>query len=118
MPRGKKSCPQCNASVGPRLRICQCGYEFAFKQKAESTAPRRSPPKIPSKVALRSDDATPSDDPPKVIVVTDRDEVQGFIQQLKSCYDRSNRGGGGYSSFLHHKYGTLQIDVCLEMILP
>lgn len=122
MPRGKKSCPECHGMCGPRLRICTCGHEFAFKQKVKSRPPvqlsPRIPPKIPAKVTLRSDDTTPSNDPPKVIVVIDRDEVQEFLQQLKSCYDRSHHNGGGYSAFLHHKTGTLQVDVCLKMRLP
>lgn len=122
MPRGKKSCPKCNALVGPRLRVCACGHAFAFKSKAEVEAPLRPPPKLPRKDSRPPQVEKPfenlSDDLPKVIVVTDRDEVRAFIQQLKSCYDRSNANGGGYAAFLHHKTGKLQVDVCLEMRIP
>ena len=116
MPRGKKSCPKCNAFVGPRLKVCACGYEFEFKQKAESRPPVRLPPKIPSKVEP-SEDATPSADLPEKIsvTITDRDELKQFIAQLKSCYTRSDHNGGGYAAFLHHKQGVLQVDVCLQM---
>ena len=111
MPRGKKSCPKCNASVGPRLRVCECGHEFAFKQGSPS---RRKPPAIPGREKPRED---LSDDPSTVVGVTDRDELREFIQQLQSCYDRSHANGGGYSAFLHHKTGKLEVDVCLEMKL-
>lgn len=36
--RGSKVCPKCQKSVGPRLRVCECGHEFAFKIK-ESVSP-------------------------------------------------------------------------------
>ena len=112
MPKGKKSCPKCNASVGPRLQVCECGYEFVFKQ---SSPLQREPPAIPGREKPRED---LSDNPSIVVGVTDRDDLRSFIQQLQSCYDRSNANGGGYSAFLSHKHGKLEIDVCLEMRLP
>ena len=123
MPRGKKSCPQCKVLVGPRLKVCQCGFEFTFKQKVEPRPPVRLPPRVPPKIPPKvepSDEATPSNDPPEKIqvTITDRDELKQFIAQLKSCYARSDYNGGGYAAFLHHKQGVLQVDVCLEMRIP
>ena len=37
MPRGTKTCPSCNRSVGPRTKTCECGHNFAFKDKNEVT---------------------------------------------------------------------------------
>lgn len=123
MPRGFKSCLKCHKSVGPRTKVCECGHNFTFKPGKEPKAPNvpsRVPPHIPKRGSppqVKKPLENLSDDPPKVIAVTDRDEVQEFIQQLKSCYERSHRNGGGYSAFLHHKTGTLQVDVCLKMRL-
>ena len=127
MPRGKKTCPQCNASVGPRLRVCECGHEFAFKQKIETQGPVRDltsaetpvrlPPKIPPKASVVPVEKL-SDDPPKIVAITDRQELTAFIAQLQDSYTKSDRSGGGYSAFLHHKHGTLQVHVCLTMRLP
>ena len=114
MPRGKKSCPKCHASVGPRLRVCECGYEFAFKAKPDP--PRPLPPTIPPKVAPTE---TPADTSGvTAVTITDRGKLGSFIKDLKSCYERSDYNGGGYATYLHHKHGTLRVDVCLMMRLP
>ena len=36
MPRGKKSCPSCNALLGARTKVCDCGYEFLPKAKKQA----------------------------------------------------------------------------------
>ena len=36
MPRGKKSCPSCNALLGARIKVCDCGYEFLPKAKKQA----------------------------------------------------------------------------------
>jgi len=33
MAKGKKSCPQCNTSVGVRTKTCKCGHNFTSKTK-------------------------------------------------------------------------------------
>lgn len=33
MPRGQKTCGQCNKNVGPRTKICECGFVFPAKAK-------------------------------------------------------------------------------------
>ena len=106
MPRGKKICPKCQAEVGPRLRVCDCGHEFPFKGK---TTRKRQSVEHPFEALTEK----PSD----VIGVADRGELKAFIGQLQTCYDDSNRSGGCYSAFLRHKKGTLQIEVWLEMRL-
>lgn len=37
MPRGSKTCPQCNKSNGPRTYVCECGYSFIFKPNTSAT---------------------------------------------------------------------------------
>ena len=39
MPRGKKTCPQCNAEHGPRTHKCGCGHEFFKSAVPASTEP-------------------------------------------------------------------------------
>jgi hypothetical protein len=35
MPRGKKSCPSCDALLGARVKTCDCGHEFLAKAKKQ-----------------------------------------------------------------------------------
>jgi len=28
MAKGHKTCPKCNASMGARVKVCECGYSF------------------------------------------------------------------------------------------
>lgn len=113
MPRGKKSCPKCGALVGPRLRVCECGHEFAFKQKE---APSRLPPRIPPK-------ATPLPQPDehgkRTVVVNDEPKLRQFITALKDAANKCRHSGGGYAVFLPLKDGTtLQIDIQFPYELP
>lgn len=39
MPRGKKTCPKCNAEHGPRTHKCGCGYEFFKAAPAVDASP-------------------------------------------------------------------------------
>jgi len=39
MPRGKKTCPKCNAEHGPRTHKCDCGHEFFKASVLASTEP-------------------------------------------------------------------------------
>ena len=130
MPRGKKQCPKCQAEVGPRLRKCECGHEFEFKIGKEPKAQRKASPlalppvgepvkrKPPKLHAIENPLEGLTDDPPSIVAVTDRDELKAFIGQLKSAYERSDNNGGGYGAFLHHKSGTLHVNVVLKMRLP
>lgn len=45
MPRGKKTCPGCDAVVGVRTRTCECGHVFVPKSQIPKDSP---PPAIPS----------------------------------------------------------------------
>lgn len=31
--KGSKQCPSCSSAVGPRTKICACGFAFEFKSK-------------------------------------------------------------------------------------
>jgi hypothetical protein len=33
IPRGKKSCESCGVQVGPRTKVCKCGFQFTFTPK-------------------------------------------------------------------------------------
>ena len=35
MPRGKKTCPSCNALVGARVGLCDCGHKFSPSKKKQ-----------------------------------------------------------------------------------
>lgn len=39
MPRGKKTCPKCNAEHGPRTHKCGCGHEFFKADAAVAASP-------------------------------------------------------------------------------
>jgi hypothetical protein len=38
MPKGKKSCPKCNATHGPRKKVCDCGHVFIKDKKSVENA--------------------------------------------------------------------------------
>ena len=113
MPRGKKSCPECHASVGPRLAVCECGHKFTFKQ---GKAPKRKREALSLPVEKPFEALTP--EPSEVVGISDREALKSFIEQIQACQKDSNRTGGCYSAFLHHKQGTLQVEVWLDMVLP
>jgi len=52
------------------------------------------------------------------IVINDREELQTFVTQLKLCGKKSDHGGGGYSAFLRHKDGRIEVEVCLPVCPP
>lgn len=37
MPRGKKTCPECNKETGPRTLKCECGHDFKSQKKSAKT---------------------------------------------------------------------------------
>ena len=110
MPRGKKSCPECHASVGPRLAVCECGHEFTFKQGKAPKAKRAA-------LTLERPPEALTENPSEIVGTGDRDALQSFINQIQECYVNSDHNGGCYSAFLHHKNGTLQVQVQLSMRL-
>jgi len=112
MPRGKKTCPECNAQVGPRLAVCECGFEFTFKH---GKSPKRS--KAPKAIPVEKPFEALTENPVEVVGVKDRSELADFINQLQTCFKDSDRQGGCYSAFLHHQTGTLQVEVWFEMRL-
>ncbi len=112
MPRGKKICPECNAAVGPRLAVCECGYAFTFKTgkapKAQRvrTAELAVPGEKPAELTVN---------PSEVVGLSDPGTLDSFIKQIKACREDSARNGGCYSCFLHHKQGILQIEIQLKV---
>ena len=112
MPRGKKQCPKCEALVGPRLAVCECGHEFTFEQgKAPTGKQKARATQVEKPFENLTENAS------EVLGVNDRDALRSFIEQLQSCQADSNRTGGCYSAFLHHKHGTTQIEVWLPLRL-
>lgn len=111
--RGHKVCPGCQAEVGPRTKTCVCGHEFTFKQGKTPKKKREALQLPPTEKPFEALTENPSE----VVGISDREALKSFIKQLQACYENSNRNGGCYSSFLHHKVGTLQVDVWLSMRL-
>lgn len=107
MPRGKKICPECNAAVGPRLAVCECGHEFAFKA---GKGPKAKRVRTAELAVPGEKPAEPTPDPSEVVSVNDREALNSFIEQIKDCRENA-RKGGVYSAFLHHKLGIIQIEV-------
>lgn len=112
MPRGKKTCPKCQAEVGPRLAVCECGHEFEFKH---GKAPRAKRERLAMPQIEKPFEAlTP--DPSEVVGVCDREALDSFIEQLQTCRDDSLGNGGCYSAFLHCKGGhVIQVEVWLSV---
>ena len=111
MARGKKTCPECQAEVGPRTAECECGYVFPF---AKGKAPKGRKPKPPQ---VEKPFEALTEDPSEVIGVTDREALDSFIDQLQTCRDESRNTGGVYSAFLHHRTGTLRVEVGLRWVV-
>ncbi len=108
MPKGKKQCPECQAYVGPRLAVCECGYAFTFKT---GKAPKAQRVRTAELAVPGEKPVEPTPDPSEVVGVNDRDALDSFIKQIKDCRDRAN-GGGVYSAFLHCKGDhVIQIEV-------
>lgn len=38
MPKGYKTCPECNNLTGPRTQLCKCGHTFSFKSPQQQKA--------------------------------------------------------------------------------
>ena len=105
IPRGKKSCPECHAPVGPRLRKCECGHEFEFKSGV-SKASRVERVEKPHKNL--------TENASEVIGIRDREALDSFIDQLNRCRSDSVQRGGCYSAFLHHEHGVVRVEVWLS----
>ena len=56
-----------------------------------------------------------SESPATVIGITDREALDSFLKQLQDCRSHSDLSGGCYSAFLHHRHGTLRVEVWLTM---
>lgn len=112
--KGKKKCPLCGAEAGPRLKVCggwQCGHVFAVKRKGPSRR-KRTP-----LTEVENPHENLTENPPPTVGVSSRDALDTFIEQLQAARDASDRTGGCYSAFLHHKTGILQVDVWSGMVL-
>ena len=101
MPRGFKVCPECEAQLGPRTKVCECGHEFAFAAACRKRASK----------ATATTPSVLTRDPSEVIRVTDPSDVAGLIEQLKACHEAGLQTGGCYSAFIPHKRGKLQIEM-------
>lgn len=104
MPRGKKSCPKCNALVGPRLRVCECGYEFTFKQTVVEPEPTRQALRVPPRVPPQ-----PRSD---IVTVTDWKDLRAFMQQLRACFFRAGADKPVHTATLKHADGILHVEIC------
>lgn len=105
-----KICPECDAVVGPRLAVCECGHKFAFKQ-GKAPKPKKTAPQLPRVEAV-------TENPSEVVNISSRVDLRNFIDQLQHCYKDSSRNGGTYSAFLHCKGGhVVQVQVALTMRL-
>lgn len=114
MPRGKKQCPQCNALVGPRLRVCECGHEFTFKPGKAPKAKQKRIAEIPQ---VEKPFEALTENPSETVGIKDRESLRSFIEQLQTCSANSDGTGGCYSAFLHHEHGTLEVQVWFPMVL-
>ncbi len=108
MPKGLKTCPQCQNSVGPRTITCRCGHEFTTVVKKPKAACRATEVETPT--------AT-SETAPEIVCVSDEGALTTFIKRLKGAASVSKGTGGCYSAFLHHKYGVLQVEVYFPLQL-
>ena len=101
MPRGKKTCPECGAVSGVRLRTCPCGHEFPMK---------KAKPKVQR--------VEPTEDSPtteiEAVRIKDPQTLREFLGQLRECAKSSLANGGMYSAFLHHDTGCVQVQVWLS----
>ncbi len=103
MPRGKKTCPECEAEWGPRTKVCECGHEFSFNApKGKKKAPKTEPATLTEEASI-------------VVGIGDREDLNNFIDQLRAADSSSRQNGGMYSAFLHHKKGVLQVEVQLSV---
>ena len=113
MARGKKTCPSCKAEVGPRLAVCECGHEFAFKS-GKKPGGRQTPRSVPVEKPFEN----LTEEPTEILGIDNRSALRSFIEQLEACESDSNRTGGCYSAFAHCRGDhTIQIEVYLPMRL-
>jgi len=137
MPRGGKICPQCSKVVGPRLRVCECGFAFPMKSAPSPAAPSGPPPlgkssviSGPPPIRHRKAKALPpaplvvepaQTEPPPTgtidVTISDPQDLDAFIDGLIVARDESRDTGGMYSSFCHPKgYKHLQVTVYLPAV--
>lgn len=100
--------------MGPRLRVCECGYEFTFKQ---GKAPKAKRKRVAELSQVEEPFEALTENPSEIIGINNREALQSFIEQLQTCQKESDHTGGAYSAFLHHEHGTLQVQVWFKMIL-
>ncbi len=112
MARGHKTCPECNAQVGPRTKKCSCGHEFVFKP---GKAPRAKRGRLELPQVEKPFEAL-TETPSEVVGIDDREALDSFIEQLQACREDSLGNGGCYSAFLHCKGDhTIQVEVYLSV---
>lgn len=112
MTKGYKTCPGCQAEVGPRTRACKCGHEFEFKP---GKAPRTKRKRLQVPESEKPFEAL-TEAPSEVVGVDDRGALDSFIEQLQTCRDDSLGNGGCYSAFLHCKGGhVIQVEIWLSV---
>lgn len=82
---------------------------IVLPDKPQKRAPKKkgAPPKVKDGLANLSEP------PVSIVGVTDRKALASFIKQLKACSAHSDYHGGCYSAFLHHRNGTLRVEIML-----
>ena len=138
-PRGQKCCPECETATGPRTKICQCGHVFIPPKPAAFPVPttpwakgvKRTPPKLgsgtvvvptpnPTVQKLQDYSVTGTirdDNSPLVVRANDKAAILKFAADLKQGVTDSEHNGGLFTVFLHHKHGTLAVEVGLPLRL-
>lgn len=113
----RKRCPKCDTVTLASTAKCECGHKFisgGADPPWDKKTPR--PPKkkgAPPKIAKPFEGLTAS--PAEVVGIQDREALKSFIKQLQECYKHSDYSGGCYSAFLHHRHGTLRVEVWLTL---
>lgn len=112
----EKECPDCGLVVAIDRAECDCSFKFASGgNEPPWDKPTPRPPKkkgAPPRIEKPFEGLTAS--PAEVVGTRDREALDSFIKQLQACYKHSDYSGGCYSAFLHHRHGTLRVEVWLS----
>lgn len=96
MPKGRKTCPECNAAVPCRSKVCPgCGHEFVAKAKPQAPAHRASdilpkpsppgPPPLPGPSEPLAADIEPSEEPEEPLLCIHHPKYQGIERPRVAC---------------------------------
>ena len=110
MAKGKKTCPECGAEVGCRLRVCECDFKFPIKD-------HKQPSKKTANQPVQKEVSEATEIAPEIVCVSDPDALKRFVAQIKEAAYSARHHGGVYSAFLHHKHGVVQVEVYFPLQL-